>query len=141
MSDCFNCPRVFSANFLSMKKTALSLFLLVCCAGAFCKQGQNPDSKKTRPPQGMCEAASAKLREAGTDKVVLTMVVDRSGKVQSFTTDSPKGLRLEKMKEPATAINAMHFEPAKKDGRSVMVKIRIKFDCSGAMTNPIQPGR
>ena len=89
----------------------------------------------------MCEAASAKLREAGTDKVVLTMVVDSSGKVQAFTTDSPKGLRLEKMKEPATEIKAMHFEPAKKDGRPVTVKIRIDFDCSGAMTNPIQPGQ
>ena len=99
-----------------------------------CGQDQQPSSHRGTPPQGVCEAASSKLHEARTDKVALTMVVDASGKVQSFTTNSPKGLRLEKMKEPAAAIKGMHFDPAKKDGRPTMVAIRIEFDCSGSLT-------
>jgi len=69
------------------------------------------------------------------------MVVDASGKVQSFTTDSPKGLRLEKMKEPAAAIKAIHFKPARKDGRPTMVMIRIEFDCSGSVTQSAPPSQ
>lgn len=32
----------------------------------------------------MCEAAASKLRDSGTNQVVLTMTVDAQGKVQSF---------------------------------------------------------
>ena len=124
-----------------MTKTALALFLLVCGVAAFCEQSQQPGSHRAVPPKGVCEAASFKLHEAGTDKVALTMVVDASGKVQSFTTDSPKGLRLEKMKEPAAAIKAIHFKPARKDGRPTMVMIRIEFDCSGSVTQSAPPSQ
>jgi len=64
----------------------------------------------------MCNAAASKLRESGTNKVVLTIAVDTGGRVGSFRTDSPKGLQLEKIKEAAAAIKALQFEPAKKDG-------------------------
>jgi hypothetical protein len=83
----------------------------------------------------MCDAAAPKLRESGTNKVVLIMTVGTGGRVQSFTTESPKGLRLEKMKDPAAAIKALQFEPAKKDGRPVAVMIRVEFDCSETSTD------
>jgi hypothetical protein len=63
------------------------------------------------------------------------MVVDTRGRVESFKTESPKGLRLEKMNEAAAAINALQFEPAKKDGRPVKVTVSVKFDCSGPATD------
>ena len=77
----------------------------------------------------MCEAAAQALRGSGTNKVVLTITVDTQGKVQSFRTDAPGGLQLEKMKKAAAEIKAMRFEPAKKDGRPVMVMIRVTFEC------------
>jgi hypothetical protein len=56
--------------------------------------------------------------------------VDHSGHIESFRTESPKGIRLEKMKGVAIAVKKVHFEPAKKDGAPEPVKIRIEFDCS-----------
>ncbi len=122
-----------------MRNTTLPLILLICCVATFGQQDQQPNSQRAAPPQGMCAAAAPKLRESATNKVVLTMIVDATGRVQSFTTESPKGLRLEKMKEPAAAIKAMHFkEPARKDGRAVMVMVRAEFDCSGSATDAAQ---
>jgi hypothetical protein len=83
----------------------------------------------------MCDAAAPKLHKSGTNEVVLIMTVDTRGRVQSFTTESPKGLRLENMKEPAAAIKALHFEPARKGGRPVAVMIRVEFDCSETATD------
>ena len=88
-----------------------------------------------KAPQAMCDAAAPKLHESGTAEVVLTMIVDARGKVESFNTDSPKGLRLEAMKEASAAVKAIQFEPAKKDGQPVRVMIRVKFDCSGPATD------
>jgi len=107
------------------------LLLFICFVAASAQQGGQPDSKKATPPPAMCNAAAPKLREAATNEVVLIMTVDTRGRVQSFTTESPKGLRLEKMKDAAAAIKALQFEPAKKDGRAVEVMVRVKFDCSG----------
>ncbi len=111
------------------------LLLLVCPMAASAQQSGQLDSKRATPPPAMCAAAAPKLRESGTSEVVLTMTVDPRGRVKYFSTNSPKGLRLEKMKEAADAINGLHFEPAKKDGRAVEVMIRVKFDCSAP-----QPG-
>jgi hypothetical protein len=47
----------------------------------------------------MCEAAASKLREAGTNQVVLAITISAQGHVLSFTTEAPRGLRLEKMKK------------------------------------------
>jgi TonB family protein len=114
-----------------VKNVALLLPLLLVCSGAtYAQQSGQSDVKKTMPPQEMCKAAAPKLRESGTNEVVLTMTVDTRGKVESFTTDSPKGLRLEKIKEAAAAIKALHFQPAQKDGQAVKVMVRIKFDCA-----------
>lgn len=83
----------------------------------------------------MCDAAAPKLHESGTTVVDLSMTLDTQGKVESFTTDTPKGLRLEKVKEASAAIKAIRFEPARKDGRPVRVVIKVKLDCSGPTTD------
>jgi TonB family protein len=77
----------------------------------------------------MCDAAAPKLQESGTTEVVLTMTLDTRGKVESFKTESPKGLRLENMNEAFAAIKAIQFEPAKKNGQPVRYMVRVKFDC------------
>jgi hypothetical protein len=74
------------------------------------------ESTTEKPTRAMCDAAAPKLHEAKTNKVVLMMTVDSKGRVESFKTESPKGLRLEKMKEAATAVKKIQFEPGKKDG-------------------------
>jgi hypothetical protein len=80
--------------------------------------------------QAMCEAAAQNLHDAQTNIIELAMTLDARGRVQSFTTVSPKGLRLEKMKKAADEIKAMQFEPATKDGHPVAVMIRATFKCS-----------
>lgn len=124
-------------------KTAVLLFLLQICwvSLAWGQHEQQAGSRGAAPPHGMCGAAASRLHESGANTVVLTMVVGTSGRVQSFTTESPKGLRLEKMKEPAAAIKAIHFRPAKKDGRPVRVTIRVLFDCSGSASDTASPSR
>ena len=77
----------------------------------------------------MCEAAASKLRETGTEQVVLMMTISAQGHVLSFKTEAPTGLRLEKMKKAADEIKAMRFDPATKDGKPVMVMIRASFQC------------
>lgn len=118
-----------------MMKLILQLVLMVCAIATMAQQSGQPDSKKETPPRGMCDAAASQLRNSGTNEVVLMMTVDTRGRVQSFKTESPKGLRLEKMKETATAIKAMQFDPAKKDGHPVTVMISIRFDCSQPATD------
>jgi hypothetical protein len=117
-----------------MKNVALLLLLFVCSRATHAEHSEKSDVKKVMPPQPMCNAAAPKLREWGTNEVVLTMTVDIRGKVESFTTDSPKGLRLEKIKEAATAIKALQLHPALKDGRAIRVMVRVKFDCSKPAT-------
>jgi TonB family protein len=111
-----------------MKKVTLWLVLTACVAVTAAQTGQQ-DSDKEKATRQMCEAAAPKLRESGTNKVVLMMTVDSKGRVESFKTESPKGLRLEKIKEASTAIKAMQFHPAEKDGSPVAVQARITFDC------------
>jgi TonB family protein len=117
-----------------MKSVILPVVLFFCSIPTPAQGGQ-PNSEKAMPPQAMCNAAAPALRDAGTNEVVLTMTVDAKGRVRSFTTDSPKGLRLEKIKEATAAIKALQFKPAKKDGRAVAVMVRVKFDCSRPATD------
>jgi hypothetical protein len=88
-------------------KNLFLLVLLVCSGGTYAQQRGQSDAKVVNPPQAMCRAAASKLLESGTNDVVLTITVDSRGKVESFLTDAPKGLRLEKIKEAATAIKAL----------------------------------
>jgi hypothetical protein len=90
-----------------------SLLLMAMALVSVAQNGQH-DSQKDQTKQLMCDAAAKQLRESATNNVVLRMTVDGRGRVESFTTESPKGLRLEKMKEVAAAIKAIRFEPAKK---------------------------
>lgn len=113
---------------LAMKRAAWYLVLTTCAAVAFGQTGQQ--GSKTEPAPNMCDAAEAKLQEANTHRVVLTLKLDNKGRVQSFETESPKGLQLEKMKEAAAEINKMRFAPAKQYGSPRAVKVRVEFDCS-----------
>jgi len=113
---------------LAMKRVAWYLLLTTCAAVALAQTGQQ--DSKTEPPPNLCDAAAAKLREANTHRVVLMLRLDNKGRVQSFKTESPKGLRLEKMKEAATEIRKIRFAPAKQYGSPDVVKVRVEFDCS-----------
>lgn len=106
-------------------------FLLTACVAVTAAQTDQRPSTAEKPTRALCDAAESKLREAGTNKVVLMMTLDTKGRVESFKTESPRGLRLEKMKEAAAAVKKIQFEPAKKDGSPVAVKVRIEFDCAG----------
>ena len=108
---------------------ALSLFLLIGAISSGAQQAV-PDFSKMVGPRAMCEAAATKLRDSGTDKVVLMLTLGTTGRVESFQTESPKGLKLEAVKEAATAIKKLKFEPATKDGLPVRVKGKAVFDCS-----------
>ena len=118
-----------------MRRAILPVLFSICSMSGIAQQGGKPDVTNKVGPQAMCDAAAPKLREARTNQVVLTMTVDTQGKVQSFRTDAPKGLRLEKIKKAAAEIKTMRFEPAKKDGQPVMVMIRAVFECSVPATD------
>src|ERR1022692_1859855 len=112
-----------------MNKVPASL-LAVLATTSISAQSGPPDFDAKHPPESICRAAARNLQEAGTSKLLLRMTLDSTGRVQSFKTESPKGLRLEKAKEAATAIKALQFKPAnKKDGSPVATQIEAEFDC------------
>jgi hypothetical protein len=80
-------------------------------------------------PRALCDAAAPTLRESGANHVSLVVSIDRSGNVESFETELPKGVRLENVSSVATQVKNIHFEPAKKDGQAVEYKARIVVDC------------
>jgi len=84
----------------------------------------------------MCDAAAAKLNESHTRQIVLIIIVDTHGRVESFSTAAPKGLKLEKDKAASAEIEAMHFGPALKDGKPVKVMIQVPFECSVPAQKP-----
>lgn len=89
-----------------------------------------PDSDHPKAGRAMCEAAAPQLHDSGTTKIVLFMELDQAGHLVHFRTESPKGLHLEKVKDAAADVKAMHFEPARKNGLPVAVQIRVTFDCA-----------
>jgi hypothetical protein len=113
-----------------MKKISLWLLLTAGVAVTAAQTGQQ-DSETEKATRAMCDDAAPKLREFGANKVVLMMTVDSRDEWSHSRLS--KGLRLEKMKEVATAIKAMPFHPAEKDGSPAAVQARIAFDC------PAQP--
>ena len=119
---------------LAMKGVTLGLLLIAFVIVSAAQSGQ-PDSDNVQPPRPMCDAVAPKLQETGTTKVVLMMTLDAKGRVESFKTESPKGLRLEKMKDAASAIKAIHFRPATKSGSPVAVQILVEFDCGNQQTS------
>lgn len=111
-----------------MKRAAL------CCAMVICPtmivaQNEQQDSDMQTAVHAMCDAAAPKLRESGTNQVVLMMALDNEGRVRSFKTEFPKGVQLEKMKDTVAAIKRIKFTPAKKDGSPFAVQIRTAFKC------------
>jgi molybdopterin-binding protein len=116
---------------MAMKSVGFLLFALFCLMAIAAQEGgQQMIVKKALAPKAVCDAAAAKLRDSGTSNIYLIMTLDTKGRVESFTTESPQDLRLEKMKEATAAIKAIQFEAAKKDGRPVRVLIKVEFDCS-----------
>ena len=105
------------------------LWMLVC-APVIIAQNEQQASDTKMAVQAMCDAAAPKLRQSGTNEVVLMMTVDDKGRVRSFKTESPKGVQLEKMKDTAAAIKKIMFGPARKDGSPVPAQIRIAFKCA-----------
>jgi Gram-negative bacterial TonB protein C-terminal len=121
-----------------MKITTLFLFLLLSSIVSAAQEGGQPDSKRdVVPTQSLCDAIARKLHDSGTNKAVVTMTLDTHGRVESFNTESPKGLRLEKMKEASAIIKSWQFGPATKNGRPVRVKIgmEIDFHCTEPATD------
>ena len=112
-----------------MKKVAF-LFLAVGSMVAVAAQSATPDFDPKHPPEPVCSASTQSLRASGTSKIVLRLTLDANGRVQSFKTESPRGLPLEKMNQPASAINSLQIKPAIKDGSPVAVQIDIEFDCA-----------
>jgi TonB family protein len=113
-----------------MNKVALSL-LAVAATISMSAQSGPLDFDAEHPPESVCRAAARNLQEVGTSKLLLQMTLDSTGRVQSFKTESPKGLRLEKTKEAATAIKALQFKPAiKKDGSPAATQIEAEFNCA-----------
>lgn len=113
-----------------MNKVA-PLLLAVAATISVSAQSGPLDFDPKHPPESVCRAAARNLQEARTSKLVLEVTLDATGRVQSFKTESPKGLRLEKMKEAATTIKSLQFKPAyKKDGSPVAVQIAAEFDCA-----------
>lgn len=111
-----------------MKRAAWCLLLATCTVVALAQTSQQ--DSKPGPPPNLCDAAAAKLREASTQRVVLMLTLDAKGRVESFKTEYPKGLRLEKMNEAAAEIKKLRFAPAKQYGSPDVVKVRVEFDCS-----------
>ena len=99
------------------------------CFPVVAETPENAESQKTAIA-AMCGAAASQLMEAGTGQIILMLTLNSKGHVQSFTTESPKGLNLGKMKEAAAKIKAMHFTPPQKNGSSVAVKLSMSVDCS-----------
>ena len=124
--------RIQGVKVQAMKSTALFLLLLTFSMATVGEENRKIDAEG-HGTDAMCAAAAPKLREFETNEVVLIMIIDDQGKVQSFETESPKGLRLEKMKEAKAEIKAMRFEPAKLHGQPVKVRVRVGFDCSRAV--------
>lgn len=118
-----------------MTKVLVLSLLILCSNGAFAGQTAST-AKQGTPPRAMCEAAAPKLRESATSNVVLLMVIDTRGRVESFHTESPKSLRLEKIKKAAASIETLQFTPAKKDGKPVRAMVRFTFDCSRLQAEP-----
>jgi hypothetical protein len=98
--------------------------LLTACATLALGEGRAQDSVQIR---AVCDASAPRLREFGTKRFVLLLTLDDRGRVETFKTGSPEGLRLEKTKAAVAAIRAMEFKPAEKDGHPVAVQIKNGF--------------
>jgi hypothetical protein len=114
----------------------LTILATLCPVAGTAQQGPDQSHGGSMTMTGspaLCDAAAPKLRESGTSQVALIMTIGSNGHVQSFATEQPKGIRLEMVKDVAREVKAMHFEPVKKDGRSVAVHARVLFDCSATI--------
>jgi len=99
-----------------MNKGWAVLLTAICLSEILAQQGgptATPTSQTAASQRAICDAAGPKL-ESGANRVILDVSVDSKGRVKSFTTHSPKGLRLEKMSEAVEAVKAMQFKPTKR---------------------------
>lgn len=92
-------------------RTVTFILLLVCSVATTAQEHGQTEFRKTA--RMMCVAAGPKLRESGSNEIVLIMVVDAEGRVASFHSLSPEGL--ETIKKAAVAMESVRFEPRKKD--------------------------
>jgi TonB family protein len=123
-----------------MRDVVLCVLAFAACATTSPQNGV-PDFDPKHPPETVCTAAEPKLREAGTSKLVLRMKLDDSGRVLSFKTESPKGLRLEKMEAATNAIRALRFRPSEESGSPLEVQVREEIDCGDSQAFRTIPPR
>ncbi|MCU1296111.1 MAG: hypothetical protein JWO91_389 [Acidobacteriaceae bacterium] len=111
-----------------MKDAVIScLMLLYSFCAASAQQSSTLSSSGSVNQNAICGVAEPQLRESAKHEIIVSLWVDNTGKVLSFKTNSPKGLKLEKVKESADAIKAMHFESRKTSDESpIQVKLAIK---------------
>ncbi|HKD84503.1 MAG TPA: energy transducer TonB [Terriglobales bacterium] len=89
----------------------------------------NVPSSQTNPAI-ICAKAKDVLESRHESKVVVEMVIDTGGKLDSFKILSPKGLHLEKDPDVRNAFQKMRFDPARKDGQAVRSIASMTFNCS-----------
>src|SRR5437762_13345366 len=102
-------------------------FLVVLSATSSLGQSGSSDVELKDPSKAVCDVVGSKLREAGTDKIVLFITLDKKGLVRSFKVVSPKDF--EKNKEAANTIKSLKFNPVVKDSSPVPPQITAQFDC------------
>jgi TonB family protein len=90
-------------------------------------QSGSPDIELKDPSKAVCDVVGSKLREAGADKMVLFITLDKKGSVRSFKVVSPKDF--EKTEEAANTIKSLKFNPVVKDSSPVPPQITAQFDC------------
>jgi TonB family protein len=111
----------------------LLLFLFVSAASAVAQTVTVPtaNAPHTDPNAGIvCPKARQALEANHQKQVVVQMIVNSDGSVNSFKILSPKGLHLEKDPEVRKGFKTLHFNPARKDGTPVVVLINMEFNCS-----------
>ena len=119
-------------------KPALALIMLCVCAVIVAQEPPDQPSRQKAPP-AVCDAAMASLRQHDAKEVVLVLTLDDKGRVDSFQTESPEGLNLEKSGKAKAEIKKMRFQPALKDGRPAWAQILISLDCSESMAASSRP--
>jgi Gram-negative bacterial TonB protein C-terminal len=84
----------------------------------------------TEPAATVCPKAKTALEASRQGQVVVQMVINEKGQVTSFKFLKPDGLHLEKDPDVRNAMHSIHFQPARKDGHTVIVLINMAINCS-----------
>src|SRR5436309_445779 len=116
-----------------MNRATLWIVITLFSYGLTAQQAPQATQRNTHGPPSVvraaCNAASEKLIETNKTEVELIVTVDPGGKVHSFQTKQPKDIHLEKIREVAREVKAMHLKPATHENRPVWMQVQVTFDC------------